>query len=84
MQTMGDDFALDSTQELYARRMLTAQELTAIEQKGGNHRCCECNKRGAEWASISFGVILCAHCSAFHRGTFSVIFFCSACTTIML
>ena len=33
----------------------------------GNHNCIDCNARDPEWAAISYGALVCIHCSGKHR-----------------
>ena len=33
----------------------------------GNDRCADCDSHDTEWASVSFGILLCATCSGMHR-----------------
>lgn len=35
--------------------------------EGSNNRCIDCDARGPNWASITFGIFLCMGCSAAHR-----------------
>lgn len=34
----------------------------------GNDRCVDCGERNPQWASVSYGVLLCLRCSGRHRG----------------
>ena len=34
----------------------------------GNNLCIECGKEKPEWASVSYGILLCLHCCGYHRG----------------
>ena len=34
----------------------------------GNSRCVDCDEMNPEWASVSYGVLLCLRCSGRHRG----------------
>ena len=34
----------------------------------GNNFCIECGKEKPEWASVSYGILLCLHCCGYHRG----------------
>jgi ADP-ribosylation factor GTPase-activating protein 1 len=40
-------------------------ELRAIS---GNNVCVDCDARGPQWASVSFGIFMCLECSGRHRG----------------
>uniref|UniRef100_A0A7S4AP65 Arf-GAP domain-containing protein n=2 Tax=Pseudo-nitzschia australis TaxID=44445 RepID=A0A7S4AP65_9STRA len=33
----------------------------------GNDRCCDCPQKHPQWASVSFGILLCLDCSGLHR-----------------
>lgn len=58
----------------------TQYEMKASAQKKvkalpGNTRCCDCGAPNPDWASLSFGNMVCLQCSGVHRyvGHFSVI-----------
>lgn len=34
----------------------------------GNDACNDCGAKNPDWASIDFGVLVCLHCSGYHRG----------------
>jgi len=41
--------------------------LEIVSNLPGNNRCVDCNDANPEWASISYGVLLCLACSGRHR-----------------
>lgn len=41
--------------------------LTMLRSLKGNHRCVDCGAQHPEWASISYGALLCLQCSGRHR-----------------
>ncbi|OAF69999.1 ADP-ribosylation factor GTPase-activating protein effector protein 2 [Intoshia linei] len=41
--------------------------LTKLIQIPENSVCCDCNKRGARWASWNIGIFLCIQCAGIHR-----------------
>lgn len=49
-----------------AMHLSHAQE-TAIRLLPGNDRCVDCNAICPQWASVSFGVLLCLSCAGVHR-----------------
>jgi len=40
---------------------------TLLHQLEGNRNCIDCNARDPEWAAISYGALVCIHCSGKHR-----------------
>ena len=43
-------------------------EVDAIQELPGNDACADCGaENDTEWASVSFGILLCASCSGHHR-----------------
>ena len=44
-----------------------ADVLVEIKANPGNNQCCDCGSFDTEWASVSFGVLICLRCSGFHR-----------------
>lgn len=38
-----------------------------LRQMAGNSRCVDCGARHPQWASVSYGVMLCLQCSGHHR-----------------
>lgn len=42
--------------------------LKLVRSLPGNSRCVDCGEMSPEWASISYGVLLCLRCSGRHRG----------------
>ena len=41
--------------------------LNILRNIEGNSRCVDCNKMNPQWASISYGALLCIDCSGCHR-----------------
>jgi len=41
--------------------------LKLVTSLSGNNRCVDCSDPNPQWASISYGVMLCLYCSASHR-----------------
>jgi len=41
---------------------------THIRSRPGNNLCAECGHRNPQWASVSFGTLVCLECSGTHRG----------------
>lgn len=39
----------------------------AIKKKKANKKCCNCNAKFPQWASASFGILICMNCSGKHR-----------------
>ena len=42
--------------------------LKLVRSLPGNSRCVDCDEMNPEWASVSYGVLLCLRCSGRHRG----------------
>ena len=42
--------------------------LRLVRSLPGNSRCVDCEEMNPEWASVSYGVLLCLRCSGRHRG----------------
>jgi ADP-ribosylation factor GTPase-activating protein 1 len=38
-----------------------------IVSRSGNNICTDCNVEGPDWASLSFGTLLCLQCAGYHR-----------------
>lgn len=47
---------------------LNKLQLKAIRSLPGNDRCCDCDKASPQWASLTFGILVCLECSGVHRG----------------
>ena len=43
------------------------KRLEALLKKPENQVCCDCNRRGARWASANLGNFFCIECSGIHR-----------------
>lgn len=46
---------------------MSAADLRKITQLPGNECCADCSAEDTEWASVTFGILLCAQCSGVHR-----------------
>lgn len=42
-------------------------EYERISQLPGNDHCADCSSQDTEWASVTYGILLCAECSGIHR-----------------
>jgi len=49
-------------------RRFPASCLRLVRSLPGNSRCVDCEEMNPEWASVSYGVLLCLRCSGRHRG----------------
>jgi hypothetical protein len=41
--------------------------LSLLKSVEGNHRCVDCGEHDPQWATVSFGALLCLQCSGQHR-----------------
>jgi hypothetical protein len=41
--------------------------LTMLKSLKGNHRCLDCGEQDPQWATVSYGALLCLQCSGRHR-----------------
>jgi hypothetical protein len=41
--------------------------LAMLKGINGNHRCMDCGAHDPQWATVSYGALLCLHCSGHHR-----------------
>ena len=41
--------------------------LRLVQLIPGNHKCMDCNTSNPQWATISYGALLCIECSGRHR-----------------
>ncbi|EWM25072.1 adp-ribosylation factor gtpase-activating [Nannochloropsis gaditana] len=41
--------------------------LLEIKNSPGNNQCCDCGSFDTEWASVTYGILICLRCSGFHR-----------------
>ena len=62
----------DAKQNLSALSQLQDCEMNAadyekIRRLPGNDFCADCEGPDTEWASVTFGILLCADCSGVHR-----------------
>lgn len=48
--------------------MLGSSRLERLLAVDGNSHCVDCQSAGPEWASLSYGTVLCLQCSGQHRG----------------
>mmetsp|Transcript_32874 Transcript_32874/g.50292 ORF Transcript_32874/g.50292 Transcript_32874/m.50292 type:complete len:242 (-) Transcript_32874:225-950(-) len=55
-------------QENSAIHQFPSSCLELLRTLPGNSRCVDCNQFNPEWASVSYGVLLCLKCSGRHRG----------------
>ncbi|CAB9497703.1 with coiled-coil, ANK repeat and PH domain-containing protein [Seminavis robusta] len=46
---------------------MDTEDYERIQRLLGNHCCADCESTDTEWASVSFGLLLCADCSGIHR-----------------
>ena len=42
--------------------------LAMLKSLKGNHRCIDCGEQDPQWATVSYGALLCLQCSGRHRG----------------
>lgn len=49
------------------RHEMPRQDLEYVRNLAGNDQCADCGASDTEWASVSFGIMLCAECSGVHR-----------------
>ena len=63
----GSDAASQSQGSCPGRRF-PANCLALVRSLPGNSRCVDCEEMNPEWASVSYGVLLCLRCSGRHRG----------------
>ena len=54
-------------QSHFDAREMDPQDYKALCRMPGNSTCADCDARDTEWASVSFGILLCADCSGVHR-----------------
>lgn len=47
---------------------LTIDQVTEVKGLPGNSKCCDCGQSFPQWASLSYGTLLCLTCSGIHRG----------------
>jgi stromal membrane-associated protein len=52
---------------LMADQAKLRKRLEALLKKPENQVCCDCNRRGARWASANLGNFFCIECSGIHR-----------------
>lgn len=53
--------------ETYPNGSFPPSCLRLVSNLPGNNRCIDCDDPNPQWASISYGVVLCLYCSASHR-----------------
>jgi hypothetical protein len=41
--------------------------LAMLQNSPGNRQCMDCGARSPQWAAVSYGALLCLHCSGHHR-----------------
>ena len=49
------------------RHEMPGEDLEYIRTLAGNDKCADCGARDTEWASVSYGILLCTECSGVHR-----------------
>lgn len=54
--------------QVNVRRAVLGERLGRLQSVPGNGACADCGRRGPDWASVTFGVLLCIHCAGVHRG----------------
>ncbi|OQS02086.1 hypothetical protein THRCLA_05513 [Thraustotheca clavata] len=47
--------------------MISPSRESSLRRVAGNDRCVDCNKVFPQWASVTFGVLLCLSCAGVHR-----------------
>uniref|UniRef100_A0A7S2Y3B6 Arf-GAP domain-containing protein n=1 Tax=Entomoneis paludosa TaxID=265537 RepID=A0A7S2Y3B6_9STRA len=40
---------------------------TVLQHKPGNESCVDCGARNPQWGAVSYGALVCLHCSGYHR-----------------
>jgi len=46
---------------------MSSQDQTIVLSLPGNNKCAECDIKSPQWASVSFGTVLCLECAGIHR-----------------
>mmetsp|Transcript_25462 Transcript_25462/g.51372 ORF Transcript_25462/g.51372 Transcript_25462/m.51372 type:complete len:549 (+) Transcript_25462:21-1667(+) len=59
---------MNKTQQIHESKPLTSNQLTTLRSIPSNDRCAECPTFPADWASVTYGIVLCLDCAGIHRG----------------
>ena len=49
------------------RHEMPSEDADYVRSLPGNDQCADCGASDTEWASVSFGILLCTECSGVHR-----------------